>query len=86
MKGKGRGGVVELALKYMDEEISNETHHCSIKSNLLIPDKLYRSEYLFTVVVINTTFNNISVISWESDLLVEEPEYPGENHRPVANH
>ena len=86
MRGKGRGGVVELALKYMDEEISNETHHCSIKSNLLIRDKLYRSEYLFTVVVINTTFNNISVISWESDLLVEEPEYPGENHRPVASH
>jgi hypothetical protein len=25
MRGKGRGGVVELALKYMDEEISNET-------------------------------------------------------------
>ena len=34
-------------------------------------------------MVINTTFNNISVISWRSVLLVEET---GENHRPVASH
>jgi hypothetical protein len=32
-----------------------------------------------TVVVFNATFNNISVISWRSVLLVEET---GENHRP----
>ena len=31
----------------------------------------------------NTTFNNISVISWHSVLLVEET---GENHRPVASY
>jgi len=29
-------------------------------------------------------FNNISVISWQSVLLVEETGVPGENHRPVA--
>jgi hypothetical protein len=28
------------------------------------------------VMVFNTTFNNISVISWRSILLVEEPDYP----------
>jgi hypothetical protein len=33
-------------------------------------------------MVYNATFNNISVISWRSVLLVEET---GENHRPVAN-
>ena len=33
--------------------------------------------------VFNATFNNISVISWWSVLLVEET---GENHRPVASH
>jgi hypothetical protein len=33
------------------------------------------------VIVFNTTFNNISVISWQSVLLVEET---GENHRPDA--
>ena len=38
------------------------------------------------VLVFNTTFNNISVISWRSVLLVEETGVPGENHRPVASH
>jgi len=37
-------------------------------------------------VVFNVTFNNISVISWLSVLLVEETRVPGENHRPVASH
>jgi len=34
----------------------------------------------------NITFNIISVISWQSVLLVEETWVPGENHRPVASH
>ena len=34
-------------------------------------------------MVFNATFNNISVISWWSVLLVKEI---GENHRPVASH
>ena len=38
------------------------------------------------VIVFYTTFNNISVISWRSVLLVEETGVPGENHRPVASH
>jgi hypothetical protein len=37
-------------------------------------------------MVFNTTFNNISVISWRSVLLVEETGVPGENHRPVESH
>ena len=32
------------------------------------------------------TFNNISVISWRSVLLVEETRVPRENHWPVASH
>ena len=35
------------------------------------------------VMVLNFTFNNISVISWWSVLLVEETGGPGENHRPA---
>ena len=35
-------------------------------------------------MVFNATFNNISVISWLSVLLVEVTEVPRENHRPVA--
>jgi len=38
------------------------------------------------VMECNVTFNNISVISWLSVLLVEETGVPGENHRPVASH
>jgi hypothetical protein len=34
------------------------------------------------VMVFNATFNNISVISWRSVLLVEESGGPGENKRP----
>ena len=34
-------------------------------------------------MVFNATFNNISAISWRSDLLVDETRVPGENHRPV---
>ena len=37
-------------------------------------------------MVFNTTFNNISVISWPSVLFVEETGVPGENHRPTASH
>jgi hypothetical protein len=32
------------------------------------------------VMVFNATLNNISVISWQSVLLVEEISVPGENH------
>jgi hypothetical protein len=38
------------------------------------------------VMVLNTTFNNISVMSWQSVLLVEENGVPRENHRPAASH
>ena len=37
------------------------------------------------VRVFNATFNNISVISWRSDLLVEETGVPRENHWPVTS-
>jgi hypothetical protein len=37
-------------------------------------------------IVFNATFNNISVTSWQSVLLVEETGAPRENHRPVASH
>ena len=37
-------------------------------------------------MVLNATFNNISVIFWWSVLLVEETRVHGENHQPVASH
>ena len=37
-------------------------------------------------MVFNATFNNISVISWWSVILVEETGIPAENHRHVTSH
>jgi hypothetical protein len=37
-------------------------------------------------MVFNSTFNNISAISWRSVLLVEKIGVPKENHRPVGSH
>jgi len=45
-----------------------------------------KQNWLVSVMVLNATFNNISVISWRSVLLVEENGVPRENHRPAASH
>jgi len=37
-------------------------------------------------IVFNATFNNISVLSWWSALLVEESGVPGKNHRPTTRY
>jgi hypothetical protein len=38
------------------------------------------------VMILHATFNDISVISLQSILLVEETAVPGENHRSAASH
>ena len=38
------------------------------------------------VMMLNATFNNISVISWQSVLQLVETAVPGENHQPAASH
>jgi hypothetical protein len=45
-------------------------------SNHWLIDRQCRSHIWLWFMVFNATFNNISVISWRSVLLVEEPEYP----------
>jgi hypothetical protein len=55
---------------------------------LLIPVLLFYYILYFTIIIVywfdfmvlNPTFNNISVISWWSVLLVEETGVPRENH------
>jgi hypothetical protein len=37
-------------------------------------------------MVFNATFNNISVILWRSDLLVEETRVPAANHWQTLSH
>ena len=41
--------------------------------------------FMVWFMAFNATFNNISVISWRTVLLVEETRVPGENHRTVAS-
>jgi hypothetical protein len=43
-------------------------------------------EMFLQVTVFNATFNNISVKSWWSVLLVEETGVPRENHHPAECH
>ena len=45
-----------------------------------------QSVWLVWFIVLNSTFNNISIISWRSVLLVEETRVTRENHRPVVSH
>jgi hypothetical protein len=53
-----------------------------VKDNLLeMSDNINRQKMEFS-----TTFINISVISWQSVLLVEETGVSRENHRPVASY
>jgi hypothetical protein len=37
-------------------------------------------------MVFDPTLNNISAISWQSVLLVQETGVPKENHRPTTSH
>jgi hypothetical protein len=37
-------------------------------------------------MVFSDPFNNISVISWRSVLLMKETGVPGENYRPATSH
>ena len=46
----------------------------------------WRKRVKVRVMVLNATFNNISVILWRSVLLVEETGGPGETHRPAKCH
>jgi hypothetical protein len=59
---------------------ANLRHLGIIKTNVMI--NIFNS----SVMVFNANFNNISVISWRSVLLVEETGVPGENHRLVVSH
>ena len=57
------------------------THHIIIFYISDYSNLIYNCFGLFVcLMVFNATFNNISVISWRSVLLVEETGGPGENH------
>jgi hypothetical protein len=51
-----------------------------------ISKKNLSTYFRIRLVMFNATFNNISVISWRSVLLVDESRVPGDNHWPAASH
>jgi hypothetical protein len=75
-------GVMLMRLKQLFRieyiSISQLVTHRNNKSMIFVRGQMY----LFVcLMVFNATFNNISVISWRSVLLVDENGVPGENHR-----
>jgi hypothetical protein len=73
---------------YQRVNSSKDTHNTTIQSKytkLTLANKIV-FVCLFVGWCFNATFNNISVMSWRSVLLVEETGGLGENHRPVACH
>jgi hypothetical protein len=61
-------------------------YYCDSYNDIILVIKLKIISNMFVCLFVNTTFNNISVISWRSVLLMEETSGPGENNRPVPNH
>ena len=45
----------------------------------------YILRYWVCVMVFNATFNNISAMSWRSDLLLKETGVPEKKHRSVGS-
>ena len=56
-----------------------------IKGQPLLSSQILEFEIEFEFLVFNTTFSNISAISWQPVLVVEEAGVPGENYRPWAS-
>ena len=56
------------------------------RRNLWFQVDMYKNETEWVrLMVFNATFNNISVILWQSVLLVEETVVPEEYHRPIGS-
>jgi len=76
--------VVDVFLDFYPSSYKVMLYMCHIKSCLPLHHCLSGSlVWLAGFMVLNPTFNNISVILWPSVLLVEETGGHGENHRPV---
>ena len=78
------GKTTDLPYSYLTKIYEDRNILCRMRTinHLLVTEKGMGG----WVMVFNTTFNNISVTSWQSVLLVEETRVPGENHRPAVNH
>ena len=82
---------MDLAEHWTFQRVTNENGICLfiLFSHYFVCTSFFKWSLKFMFVclmVLNATFNNISVILWCAVLLVEETEVPGDNHRPVASH
>ena len=75
-----------MSEKKILKETKNHIPPCKLNGRSLITCHMLIFINGFGFMVFNATFDNISIISWWSGLLVEETRVPGENHRPVASH
>ena len=71
---------------YDPDVILNSLHFTNSLPAHCIFVTLFFSNMCVCLLVFNLAFNNISVISLRSVLLVEKTGGPGENHRPVTSH
>ena len=75
---------ITLSTSYMPNlQNTMEYQVCNLMQFITIP---YHQIVGLRVMAYNTIFINISVISWQSVLLVEEIGVPRENHRPATSH
>ena len=61
------------------------TNQSAMSLLILWVSKLSTHKEGVTLMVVNATVNNITVISCRSVILVEETGVPGENHRPAIH-
>jgi hypothetical protein len=86
------GSSLHIFLVYTDNYTKETVFWICFLSSFKTFQVLYKPDSwsiflrLVGFIVFNVTFNNISVISWRSVLLVEETGVPGENHWPAACH
>ena len=66
--------------------VLSDHSHNFVRLHYIFPWQQRMFYWMVWFMVFNAIFNNISVISWRSVLLVEEIGVPLENHRPVASH
>jgi hypothetical protein len=82
-----RGGSLSFLVRTISNVLVMEIGWTDVGSGEYILVSCAHSNTSFVcLMVFNTTFNNISAISWRSVLLAEETGGSGENHCPVACH
>ena len=85
-RGTGEGGIL-YRISHEEKQYKNVCNTIwELLRNKITRMCNHASLMRVRVRVFNDTFNNISIISWQSVLLVVETGIPRENHKPAASH